>query len=201
MARIVICIDCQKKRPHHAKGLCKPCYNRRWVDEHREEYLAYHQQWYKDHRQEQRAYCRRYYEEHREAILVAKARYHERHRARKLVYLARWRQENSQKRKIAMRRWVKENRENMVASAARRRARLRAVACSLTAQGARDVLGIAQCFYCGRKFSPDDLTLDHFVPLIEGGGTTRANIVAACRTCNSAKGIKMPSEILEQLSL
>lgn len=45
------------------------------------------------------------------------------------------------------------------------------------------------CAYCG---SPDQITVDHFVPLCLGGKTEFANIVPACLHCNSSKQHKRP---------
>jgi hypothetical protein len=39
------------------------------------------------------------------------------------------------------------------------------------------------CAYCGR---PAD-TLDHVVPRIHGGITTRSNLISCCRECNGSK--------------
>lgn len=43
------------------------------------------------------------------------------------------------------------------------------------------------CHYCGRKFPPRELTMDHVVPLIRGGRTRRGNVVPACKDCNNRK--------------
>ncbi len=59
------------------------------------------------------------------------------------------------------------------------------------------------CHYCGRKFPPDELTMDHIVPVIRGGKSTRGNCVAACKDCNSRKKYMLPiewQEYLERLS-
>jgi len=48
-----------------------------------------------------------------------------------------------------------------------------------------------QCAYCGRSGVP--LTMDHRVAIVNGGLHTKANIVPACRPCNSKKGSKDPS--------
>jgi 5-methylcytosine-specific restriction endonuclease McrA len=47
--------------------------------------------------------------------------------------------------------------------------------------------GAGICHYCGRKFPPRDLTMDHLVPLIRGGRSTKGNLVPACQDCNSKK--------------
>lgn len=42
------------------------------------------------------------------------------------------------------------------------------------------------CVYCGDE-DPDTLTLDHLFPLAKGGRDVRANMVACCKDCNTAK--------------
>ncbi|WP_321530186.1 HNH endonuclease [uncultured Desulfuromonas sp.] len=56
-----------------------------------------------------------------------------------------------------------------------------------------------RCYYCGEHFPPKELTLDHVVPLVRGGKTTKGNCVAACKACNSKKKDLLPSEWEEYL--
>ncbi len=51
-----------------------------------------------------------------------------------------------------------------------------------------------QCHYCGRVFSANDLTMDHVVPLVRGGTSTRGNVVPACKHCNNQKKYLLPIE-------
>ena len=55
------------------------------------------------------------------------------------------------------------------------------------------------CHYCGKKFPPSELTMDHIVPLVRGGKTTRGNVAPACRECNSKKKYLLPMEWEEYL--
>lgn len=55
------------------------------------------------------------------------------------------------------------------------------------------------CFYCGRKFPPGELTMDHLVPLIRGGKSSKGNIVPACKECNNKKKYLLPIEWEEYL--
>ncbi|MDD3118972.1 MAG: HNH endonuclease [Victivallales bacterium] len=56
------------------------------------------------------------------------------------------------------------------------------------------------CHYCGKKFPPEELTMDHIVPVARGGRSTRGNIVPCCKECNNAKKYLTPAEmILRQL--
>ena len=55
------------------------------------------------------------------------------------------------------------------------------------------------CYYCTRKFKPSELTLDHIVPLIRGGRTSKGNVVPACKDCNNRKKYLLPMEWQEYL--
>ena len=55
------------------------------------------------------------------------------------------------------------------------------------------------CYYCGGRFFSSQLTMDHVVPLIRGGKTSRGNVVPACKECNSKKKYLLPMEWEEYL--
>ncbi|MFN4132489.1 MAG: HNH endonuclease [Caldimicrobium sp.] len=55
------------------------------------------------------------------------------------------------------------------------------------------------CYYCGRKVPPEELTMDHRIPLSRGGTSTRENIVPACKDCNAKKKYLSPWEWEEYL--
>lgn len=48
-------------------------------------------------------------------------------------------------------------------------------------------IGKGLCYHCEQKFSRDELTMDHLIPLSRGGRSTKKNIVVACKQCNSLK--------------
>jgi 5-methylcytosine-specific restriction endonuclease McrA len=58
----------------------------------------------------------------------------------------------------------------------------------------RNRIATGLCHYCGRQVAPAELTLDHLLPLVRGGHSTRGNCVPACKTCNSAKQDLLPLE-------
>jgi 5-methylcytosine-specific restriction protein A len=50
------------------------------------------------------------------------------------------------------------------------------------------------CYFCGRKVLPKELTMDHMVPVIRGGKSSKGNIVPACKECNNKKKYLLPIE-------
>jgi 5-methylcytosine-specific restriction endonuclease McrA len=55
-------------------------------------------------------------------------------------------------------------------------------------------LAVGKCHYCGKQVPPKDLTMDHLVPLARGGRSTKGNLVAACKECNTSKRSKLAFE-------
>jgi len=55
------------------------------------------------------------------------------------------------------------------------------------------------CYYCRRKVGPDQLTMDHVVPLSRGGKSKKGNIVPAWKVCNNKKKSLLPIEWEEYL--
>jgi 5-methylcytosine-specific restriction endonuclease McrA len=52
-----------------------------------------------------------------------------------------------------------------------------------------------RCMYCGTKYKPEQLTLDHILPRSRGGRSTWDNLVACCARDNHRKGDKLPEEV------
>lgn len=60
-------------------------------------------------------------------------------------------------------------------------------------------VGRGVCHWCGDFFPPEELTMDHIVPIIRGGKSTRGNVVPACKECNNRKKYLLPVEWEEYL--
>jgi 5-methylcytosine-specific restriction enzyme A len=43
------------------------------------------------------------------------------------------------------------------------------------------------CYYCDKKLTKLEITMDHIVPISRGGRSTKGNVVMACETCNINK--------------
>ena len=58
----------------------------------------------------------------------------------------------------------------------------------------KNCLGRGVCAYCGQRVHPKALTMDHKIPIIRGGESTRSNCVPACLECNKNKQ-NLPAEV------
>lgn len=55
------------------------------------------------------------------------------------------------------------------------------------------------CHYCGRSINVLELTMDHVVPIVRGGRSTKSNVVPCCKDCNTNKRNLVPVEWQEYL--
>lgn len=58
----------------------------------------------------------------------------------------------------------------------------------------RNKISKGKCYYCGKSTPPNELTMDHVVPLIRGGKSIKSNIVPCCKECNNRKKYLLPME-------
>jgi len=52
------------------------------------------------------------------------------------------------------------------------------------------------CHYCGGRFAPEELSMDHVLPVVRGGKSTKSNCVPCCKACNNEKKYLTPAEII-----
>lgn|GEM_PF-648097 len=52
------------------------------------------------------------------------------------------------------------------------------------------------CHHCQQKFPPQELTMDHLVPLARGGLSVKNNVVPSCKECNNQKKLSTPVDLL-----
>ncbi len=54
--------------------------------------------------------------------------------------------------------------------------------------------GKGVCHYCKERFAPQELTMDHIVPISRGGKSRKNNVVPSCKACNNEKKYLVPAE-------
>ena len=52
------------------------------------------------------------------------------------------------------------------------------------------------CYYCEKKVAPQELTMDHKIPLSKGGKSSKGNVAPSCKECNNAKKNKTPVDMI-----
>lgn len=50
------------------------------------------------------------------------------------------------------------------------------------------------CYYCGTHVRDANATMDHVVPIAQGGRSVRGNVVVACKACNVSKRDRTAAE-------
>lgn len=173
----MICEDCGQEKRHHAKGLCRVCYQHLWHEKHRGECLVRGQRWREDHPD----YMRHYREEHR-AELAANSR--------------RWQKKNPEKEATNHRRWRQANLERHATIQALRRARKRGVAHTATPEQIESKRKAGEVMYPGEK-----LDLHHVVPLSRDGNHSWGNIVFIPLSLNRSIGNKLPQDVYNQVAM
>ncbi len=51
-----------------------------------------------------------------------------------------------------------------------------------------------RCYYCSKGVYPNELTMDHVIPISRGGMSEKSNVVPACKECNNKKKYSLPHE-------
>lgn len=59
----------------------------------------------------------------------------------------------------------------------------------------RQQLGKGICYHCEKTFKPEELTMDHLIPIVRGGTSDKKNCVTSCKDCNNKKGNKTRAEL------
>ncbi len=57
------------------------------------------------------------------------------------------------------------------------------------------------CYFCRAKVPPKELTMEHLIPLVRGGKSSKGNLVPACKECNNKKKYLLPVEWEEYLDI
>ncbi len=137
-----------------------------------------------------RIYMAWYYAAHREEIRAYGIKYYVEHRDTLLAFTCRWKAEHPKANQAHERKYVAAHRAEKNARTLNRHHRKRANGGSVRREAWEDLKASYRyrCAYCHQR---KPLTQDHVVPIVKGGWHVIENIVPACRSCNSSKGVKV----------
>ena len=170
------CPACQK---HYARE-----YARNWLERNKERIHRYQYEWCANNTARNRENKRRWMREHHEKAVE---------------WSRKWRAANPEKHKAHLRCYQQtpKGRATQRRAKAKRKSRVAMTVCDLTAEQWAAILEEHnyRCAYCGKDFDMFRRpTQDHITPIFHKGQHTKANILPACKPCNSSKGTKAVAE-------
>lgn len=56
-------------------------------------------------------------------------------------------------------------------------------------------LGKGVCYHCEQRFPVGELTMDHLIPIVRGGTSSKNNCVVSCKSCNTKKSYMTRAEM------
>ncbi len=158
-------------------SICRLCENenaRRWRKNNSDRIAELNRGYYEENREERKIYHRQYRQEHQDYFREK---------------MQEFREENPSYHREYMREWGRAFPDKVQEKDNKRRALKHNAGPSFTAKewNALKRQYNYTCLRCGRKEPEITLTVDHIVPLSQGGKNTIDNIQPLCKPCNSAK--------------
>ena len=182
--------------------------NQAWRDANREIDRAYKRKWYEVNKEKALNAARIWHLANPDTVKETQRRWHENHpglavkrnkewrknnRARSNSFSKKWALANPESVKARQQRWASENKlKCCLYQHERRKRKAKAAGTSSEVQViARLALWGFNCWLCQKPYQ----AVDHVIPLAKGGTNWPANLRPACKSCNSSKGAKHPSQI------
>jgi 5-methylcytosine-specific restriction endonuclease McrA len=150
------------------------------------------------------AHCKTCHANHVKSLRATNPRYvitaHEYYLAHKAAFqqrAARYHDQNLEKIRARRKRYLKTHREQVRANVQKRRARLKAAPfiepINLKVLAERDNW---TCHICKRKVTRKNWSVDHLIPLADGGPTSYLHVALAHKRCNSIRGRgRLPAQL------
>lgn len=112
-------------------------------------------------------------------------------------YQQEWRKNNLEKARELTRLWQRRNPDKKQESVTRRRVRQIGNGCEKYSRAAVIKRDNSRCHICGKLVKKTELTLDHLIPISQGGPDTFNNVSVAHKSCNSKRGPgRIPAQLL-----
>ena len=180
---------------------------------HKEEILQKNQQYQAEHREQLKKTRRECYFRNHEREKESRRQWRVKNRnkaaADKREWLAKhpgyqqeWRKKNLEKARELTRSWQRRNPEKKQESVTRRRVRQNGNGYEKYSRAEVIKRDSSRCHICGGPVKKKDLTLDHLIPISQGGPDIFSNVSVAHKSCNSKRGPgRLPAQLLLEIAL
>ncbi len=211
-----ICPKCEQEKPYTLEffyrdsrqkfGLCATCKNcknsghQEWRSKNRDTVNRRNRSSYHRNIEVRKAGHKRYASEHPEGCRLRDKRFRERHAIELRIKRFSDYYANKDKHLAYCKKYRDSHREQLRASWALRRFKIRNGGVAFTGEDVRIQYKMQKgiCWWC-EKHIVGPWEVDHRIPVSRGGMNTNRDIVIACRRCNRAKKDKMPWEWIGRL--
>jgi len=204
-------LDCFSKKGKGLRSHCKDCskaFSKAYYAKHMEKMKAASKVYYEENKEEVLKAAKDYYQNNKESRYEWQKEYYKTDRYKKLrkIQCSKYYNENKETISEYHKKWYQDNKETIKVTRDKylatpkakaicrqqeqtRRARKESLPATLTVEEWKDICTSwdNKCAYCS---SDNTLAQEHIIPVIKGGGYTKENILPACRSCNSSKGVK-----------
>ena len=165
-------------------------YQKQWREENEEYIRDYKQQYYEDNKDDIKEYEKQWYEENKEYCKEQRRKYYKNNKNNIKENVKQWRENNPEK----VKQWRENNPEKVFNHHQRRRQLEEEQGNGITKEQWLEMMQFFnwKCAYSGIEFSSynkdKDRTIDHIIPLSEGGENEIWNLVPMYMPYNSSKG-------------
>lgn len=158
-------------------------------------------QYRETHKKERAAKQRKYYVEHGEIQRKASRNWKANNRERNKEITDNWYQTHKAERSKYNREYGQANHDGVLERSRKKRAKSYGLNEHFTESEFTEKFNALgrKCYYCGKILTEENVTRDHYIPLVKGGTDDIDNIVPCCQHCNSTKRNQMPDEFIELL--
>jgi len=186
----------RKYRRIHKKKVAER--SRKYYQMHKEERIKYRQ----THKEAHAENSQKYYQRHKAAAAENRREYNQRNKGEIAEKKRKYYQRNKGEILEKKRKYHSSPEGHCTLNRAnhKRRARAKNTEATLTAEQWETILKIQGncCNVCGKRFTKKrPPTIDHIIPLSEGGGLTFENVQALCKSCNSRKHAKIDPQFIQ----
>jgi hypothetical protein len=160
-----------------------------------EDARARQQRYNEANREEKRMYARCYYGEHRERLLEEDHTAYVANPEKRLAASRKYGKAHPKERLQKFLRWLKTP-NGIAYNRARKHTRRTTGRLDIVAFYAKCEVLEWYCQICGKILTKDTVTIDHIVPVINGGTNAIENLQPLCRSCNGKKGSRPMEDVL-----